>query len=255
MLEWNNMITKYFKRIFSLFLFALLSACGSDHHNGAYTVGFDAAWFGMDFVGQQNNVTGFSRDVLKEISKSEKIKFSLFPVSWDVLVPNLKTKQYDAILSYIYPYLFNQSSFEFSEPYLLTGPILVLPMDSTFTSLDELNGMEIATLPDTDASIYLEKNPAILIRSYDSIPTALNDVVAGTIDGAVIDILIATAYCNNIYNGKLKLAIGPFNDEGLRVLTYDKSNSNLIKSFNRGLAKLKKSGTYDALLKKWSLGQ
>lgn len=247
------MLRKFIKRIVTLSLFALLAACGSDYRNGSYTIGFDPAWFGVDFMGQQNNVTGFSRDLLKEIGKIEKVKFSLFPVSWDVLVPNLKSGQYDAILSSIYPYVFNQTYFDFSDPFLLTGPVLVLPATSTVTSLSQLDGKEIATLPDTNGSIYLQANPAILIRNYDSIPDAFNAILAGTIDGAVVDLLIANAYCRNIYQGKLRVATKPFNDDGLRVLTRAQEAPDLLKTFNHGLATLKKNGTYDALMQKWAL--
>lgn len=231
-------------------------ACGGSYRNGSYTIAFDAAWFGLELMGQQNNVTGFSRDLLKEIGKLQKIKLSFLPVNWDSLVPNLKNEQYDAILSSIYPYLFNQTYFEFSDPYLLTGPVLVLPMDSKTTSIKDLSGKEIAVLPDTFGALYLEKNPEILIRNFDSIPDALNATVAGSIDGAVVDILIASAYCKNIYHQTLKVAGPPMNDNGLRLITLEQvPQSPLIKAFNDGLATLKKNGTHKALLEKWSLGQ
>ncbi len=249
------MLKKFLRPFAYLVFFALLAACGGDYRNGSYTIAFDPAWFGIDLMGQQNNLSGFSRDLLREISKKEKIKLSLSTVSWDVLVPNLKSNQYPAILSSIYPYLFNRTFYDFSNVYLLTGPVLVLPVDSSFKSIAQLDGKEIAILPDSSGATYLEKNPSILIRNYDSIPDALNDVAAGTIDGAVVDILEASAYCKNIYNGKLKVATAPLNDEGIRLLTLDRGAPDLIKAFNRGLEELKKNGTYQTLLDKWSLGQ
>jgi polar amino acid transport system substrate-binding protein len=243
------------RQLGSLLLLIFLTACGGDHSNGSYTIAFDSAWTGMDLMGQQNNLSGFSRDLLREIGKKEKVKLSMSPVSWDVLVPNLKSKQYHGILSSIYPYLFNKTFYEFSDAYLLTGPVLVLPSDSPFKSIAQLDGKEIAVLPDSDGTLYLEKNPYILIRNYDSIPDALNDIIAGVIDGAVVDVLLASAYCKNIYNGKLKIATAPLNDEGIRLLTLDQGSPDLIKIFNRGVSELKKTGTYEALLNKWSLGQ
>jgi polar amino acid transport system substrate-binding protein len=250
------MVKKYLKQIFLTTCFALLAACGSDHRNGSYTIAYDPAWFGTELMGQQNNVTGFSRDLLREIGKLEKIKLSFLPMTWDTLVPNLKSSQYDAILSSLYPYLFNQTYFDFSEPYLLTGPVLVLPYNSNVQSISELSGAEIAVLPDTLGALYLEKNPEILIRNYDSIPDALNDIVAGNIEGAVVDLLIATAYCANIYQGTLKVSGPPLNDNGLRLIALEQTPpSNLVIAFDDGLAKMKKNGTYQKLLEKWSLSQ
>lgn len=247
-------ISKFISRLFSLFSLALLFSCGNDHRNGSYTIGVDEGWHNVDFMGLQSNVTGFSRDLLKEIGKIEKIKFNLLPVNWDVLTMNLKEGKYEGIFSPLYPYIFNQANYDFSEPYLLTGPVLVVPYDAKWKSIDELKGKEIASLADTHGEFILEKNPGILIRPYDSIPDALNDVLAGTLDGAVLDVIPAINYCRNIYAGKLKIATPPLNDQGLRLLTPVKTNPQMIKAFNDGLEKLKKNGTYHDLMKKWSLG-
>ncbi len=242
-------------KILCSLIFLFLFSCGSDHKNGSYTIGVDVAWYGMDFKGQENNVTGFSRDLLREISKMKKMKLSFLPVNWDVLISNLKTKSCDGILSSLPPYIFNQSTFDFSHPFLMTGPVLIVPVSSAWKSIDQLGGKEIAYLADSDGALILEKNPGILIRPYDSIPQALNDVVSGAIDGAIVDVVIASSYCQNIYKGQLKIVTPPLNDLGLRLLTRVHETPPLMHAFNEGLAELKASGAYEALLKKWSLGQ
>ena len=245
---------KSIKHFFITVCFALLAACGGSHKNGSYAIAYDPAWMGLDLMGQQNSVTGFSKDLLKEIGKVEKIKFSLVSVSWDTLIPNLKAKQYDAIFSSLYPYLFNQTYFDFSAPYLFTGPALVLPLDAKDTSIANLSGKEIGVIADSSAVLYLEKNPEILIRTYDLIPDMLNDIVAGNIEGAACDILIASAYCHNIYHDTLKVVGPPMNDNGLRLLALEQSGlTNLIQAFDDGLAKLVKNGTYRKLQQKWTL--
>jgi polar amino acid transport system substrate-binding protein len=99
----------------------------------------------------------------------------------------------------------------------------------------------------------LEKYPGILIRTYDSIPKALNAILNGTIDGAIVDILSAVAYCQDLYQGKLKIVTDPLNNEGLRMLSLHDQSQDLILHFNRGIEKLKSSGAYDKLLVKWNL--
>lgn len=231
----------------------LMTSCGGYRDKHIYKVAFDPAWFGLELLGQENTISGFSQDLLKEVAKIGKIQITLLYANKDHLVEDLKTKTYDAILSSIYPYLFNLTYFDFSDPYLLTGPVLVTPFSSKISSIDKLDGKEIAILPNTNGSLYLEKNPAILIREYGSIPDALNGIVEGSLDGAVFDILIARAYCRNIYQGKLRVAGDPFNDAGLRLLTLENSSPHLLQIFNKALRELKKSGKYDTLLKKWSL--
>ena len=91
------------------------------------------------------------------------------------------------------------------------------------------------------------------MRDYDSIPKALNDIVDGTVDGAIVDILSAVAYCQDLYQGKLKIVTDPLNNEGLRMLTLKDQAHDFLLHFNHGLEKLKTSGAYDKLLYKWNL--
>ena len=68
-----------------------------------------------------------------------------------------------------------------------------------------------------------------------------------------MDILSAAAYCRDLYQGELMIVTPPQSDEGLRLVTKHNAATDLIKGFNKGLQKLKKNGSYEKLLDKWSL--
>jgi polar amino acid transport system substrate-binding protein len=165
----------------------------------------------------------------------------------------LQKDKYEAILSSMPPYVFNTQQFDFSEIYLPLGPVLVVPIQSPIRSLDRLDGKEIGVISGSTGPLILEKSPGVLIRFYDSIPKALNDLIAGTIDGAIIDILSAVAYCRDLYQEELKIVTPPLDEEGLRLITKHGSTPTLIKGFNNGLAKMKSNGSYAKLLDKWEL--
>ena len=242
-------------RILSFFILLLsLFSCGSSS-NGGRKVGVDANWYPLNFDNRTNNVTAFSTELLGQIGKVEKIPFVKVSVNWDNLMDGLKSDEYEAILTSMPPYIFNEKLFDFSNIYLPLGPVLVVPTGSMITGLNDLNGKEIAVISGSTSTLILEGSTGVLIRAYDSIPKALNDVVEGIVDGAMIDILSAVAYCNDLYQGKLKVATQPLNDEGLRLVTKHGAAPDLISGFNEGLAKLKRNGTYDALLKKWNLAE
>jgi polar amino acid transport system substrate-binding protein len=128
-----------------------------------------------------------------------------------------------------------------------------MSINSSFDSFAKLSGKEIGIVPDTKGALLLEKYPAILIRSYDSIPQALNDIVRGAIDGALIDNLSAVAYCQDLYQTELKIVSPPLTTEGLRLITLHGQASDLLLRFNRGLDKMKTTKAYDKLLLKWNL--
>ncbi len=225
-------------------------SCGGSQKT-TYQVGVDPSWYPLLVEGKEKNLTGFSTELLQEIGKKEHIAISKVSVSWDVLMEGLKKKQYAAILFSLPPYNFNQQTYDFSELYLKTGPVLVVPASYPYTSLEKLSGKEIAVMPGSSGTSILEKYPGILIRNYDSIARALNDVSTGTINGALVDRLMAEAYCQDLYQGKLRIVTEPLDNSGLRMITLHNQAPELIEAFNEGLDKLKSSKEYDNLLKKW----
>ena len=239
------------------FWFAILCCitfgCGGGSQKTTYQVGVDPSWYPLLLDGKERNMTGFSTELLQEIGKKEDVAFSKVSVSWDVLMEGLQKGQYVGILFSMQPYNFNQQTYDFSDLYLKTGPVLVVSTSFDYTSLDNLSGKEIAVMPDSGGTSILEKHPGILIRNYDSIAKALNDVSLGEIDGAIVDRLMAESYCQDLYQGKLKIVTAPLNDAGLRLITLHNKAPELIEAFNDGLEKLKSSKEYDDLLKKWSL--
>lgn len=241
--------------LFAIFCFlcTLFAGCSTPSLKKEYRIGVDASWFPLSLSGRENNVTGFSTDLLFEIGKIEKISFTKITVNWDELVEGLHKHKYDAILSSIPPYVFNQTLYDFSELYLPTGPVLVVPKDSKIDTLKMLKGKQIAVLPDTKGAIILEKYPSIILRNYDFISKALDDTINGTVDGAIIDVLSAVSFCQDLYQGKLKIATDPLNNEGLRMIALHEKTGDLLLYFNRGLEKLKSSGVYQKLLAKWNL--
>lgn len=240
---------KHWFSLFGICIYILLTGCNSS--TPSYLIGIDPSWHPLDLSGKEMNVLAFSNELLQEIADEQKIKISTVQMSWDNLIPGLQDKRYDAILYSMRPYNFNQKTFQFSELYLQTGPVLVVAADSKIKSLDKLDGKEIAVIEGSKDEVFLEPKKGVLIRTYDSIPNALNAVVNGTLDGALIDYLAAKSYTQDLYSKQLKIVTQPLDDEGLRLIALRTSPSDLIEAFDHGLERLKKNGTYQKLIVKW----
>lgn len=243
-----------FKTLFLLFLsFTLLiTGCGKKKTYD-YRIGIDPTWYPLELPGLDSNIVAFATELLQEVSQTRKMQIGLVTMSWDNILSGLQEKKYDGIFSSMYPFVFYEKKYSFSDPFLSTGPVLVVPINSKIHSLEKLKGKEVAVMPGSVGSVILEKYPDVLQRNYDIVPDALNAILTETVDAAVIDHLIAKAYIQNLYHEQLKIATLPLNDQGLRLITLYKQSPALIKEFNKGLHKLKDNGKYDELLKKWSL--
>ena len=252
MIDKRNMI-RIFTRSLFLILLVLLSCSGGNQKE--YEIGMDPTWTPLPFGNREQNVTAFSTELLREICKLEKIAITKVNVSWDNLMSGLQKKQYQAILSAMPPQLYILQTYDFSNLFLRLGPVLVVRNDSTINGLDALQGKEVAVIFNPSDATLLQQAPGVLIKEYMQIAVALNDVVNETIDAAVVDILTATAYCQDLYQGQLKIATPPLTDAGLRLISLHNTAPGLIESFNAGLKKLQASGKYDTLRQKWGLNE
>jgi len=239
------------KKYLVFFCLCLLCACGGGKTSSGYVIGIDPSWYPLELMGKEAMVYAFSNDLLKEIARIKKISLSTINKNSDDLFTDLQKKQYDAVLSSIQPYLFYEKIYDFSDLYLATGPVLIVPSSSNLTSLDMMQGKEVAVIAGSTDELIIEKYPSILIRTYDSIPSALNDLSKGSLDGVICGILLAESYCKDLYAGILKIATPPLNNQGLRLITLHGMNEELVQFFNQGLQELKASGQYNVLLKKW----
>jgi ABC-type amino acid transport substrate-binding protein len=167
----------------------------------------------------------------------------------------LQEGECDAICSTMQPYLFYEKLYNFSDIYLMTGPVLIIPFKAPALPLDKMSGKIIGIQRSSNGAIILEKYPGIIQRTYDSIQPALIDITTGDIDGAIVDILSAEAFMQDLFQGQLKIASPPLTPEGIRILALRGHTPELIKIFNRGLARLKENGKYAALAKKWKLAE
>jgi polar amino acid transport system substrate-binding protein len=238
------------KKISTLLLLALFCCCGDKNH--PQRVALNPSWYPLDLEDRNAQLVGFSTEILQKISK--KIPLAKVTINGHYLLEDLLQGKYEAVLSSFPPYNFNKDRFDFSESYLLLGPVLVVNKSSHISSIKQLKNTSVGVLSNTHASL-VKLVPNVFIHQYTSKAQALEDVTSGVLDAALIDILSAYAYCKDLYRDKLKVGSPPLTNEALRLITAHGKNHSLIKAFNQEIHHLKQSGEYQKMLDKWSLPQ
>lgn len=237
-----------------------LAACSFDSKgsapNGHYVVARDVSWFPLDLKGRSANIVAFSDELIEAIARKTQTRIDVVGGYWDTLLSNLRENIYDGVLSSIRPLNFRMATYDFSEPYFLIGPVLVVPDKSNASSLEDMAGLKVGIPQSRKADILqLEQIPSILIVNFRRASMGLEQVHLGQIDGMLMDLVKAHLFCSNIYEGRLKVVTHSLNSEGLRLVTVAGKNTHLIKVFNEGLEAVKEEGSYDLLLRKWGLQQ
>ena len=239
-----------FQTLSILLLLSLLYCCGSKNH--PQKVALDPSWYPLDLEDRNVQLLGFSTEILQKVSK--KIPLAKLTVDAHYLLEDLLQGKYEAVLSSFPPYNFNKDRFDFSESYLMLGPVIVVDKSSNISSIKQLKGKAVGVLSDATA-LLIESVPDVLIHQYSSKSQALEAVNLKVLDAALIDILSAYAYCEDLYQDKLKVGSLPLTNEALRLITIRNKNSSLIKAFNQEIHQLNESGEYQKMLNKWGLPQ
>lgn len=243
-------------RLFFLLLFSVFitQGCGKQEPK-VYQIGIDQSFFPLNLSGEGINVFAFSTELLQEIANIQKTKLQRINLSWDNLVESLYLKKSDGIFSSAPPNLINNTKFSFSNPFLKTGPVLIVPIQTGKVSLEDLAGGIVAMGKTNDELDLMKNYPAVEFVFYDSFIDALDGVAQGKYTACLVPILPAHAFLKDLFQSSLMISSNVLTSGALRLVTIKDQDETLLKIFNDGLAELQKNGTYDALITKWSLFQ
>lgn len=236
-------------------LVLLFKTCGSDIAiRSEYKIGQDSRWRGLNFLGKQQNFTAFNNELFKKIGKDESIQFHMIPMHTNELITSLDQGKVEGILTTLKPTTLSESIYVFSQPYFLTGPVLVISKDISKEQWDEIPKKIIGAEANSANQTDFELLPSMTIKFYDDVLSAFSDLSGGKIDGVIFPAILAHTYVKTFYENELKIVTLPLNNEGLRLLVKKtKDGEELVQQFDKGLDKIKKNGDYDRILERWGL--
>ncbi|NGX33826.1 MAG: Arginine-binding extracellular protein ArtP [Candidatus Anoxychlamydiales bacterium] len=239
------------KILFCIALIFLVSCAGKK--TKPYSIAMDKSWYSLALNGEIANLNGFINDFLLDITKEKKIYFEVIDSNFDELTLDLKKKKYDVILSAIEPYNFNKAKYDFSKDIIKTGFVLITSNKAAYKSLSDMSNKHVGYISETGSDIFLQKYEGIFEEPYVFVSKMLDDIVNGTLEGAILSIIPAYQYISDLYQNDLRIVYPPLNDQAIRVVTLKDQNQDLLNIFNTSLSQMKKNNKLEELKKKWSL--
>lgn len=227
----------------------LMVACGGT--SDKYQVATDATWPPFEVVDETTKeIIGFDIDLMEAIAERGGFEVEFVNVGWDPLLAGMAQCQYDAAISAMTITEERKKSFLFSDPYFEAGQIVTVQSDNTeIMSKDDLVGKTVGAQIGTTGAIEIEKIDGAILKTYDDIGLAFQDLMNGQIDAIVADNPLALGYVGA--NPKDLKAVGPvFTDESYGIAVC-KDNTELVEMINKGLAAVKEEGLVDSLTVKW----
>lgn len=242
-----------------LLMVALLAApfvagCGEKSvtiTSGVVTMGSDTAYPPFESM-EGSKAVGFDVDVAEAIAKKLDLKLEVIPTAWDGIIPGLKAKKYDIIMSAMTITPEREKQINFSTPYIDSDQSLAVVKGSSIKGEADLKDKIVGVQLDTTGQFKAEEiQPTVGIKEiqkFDTILLAFEALEQGKVD-AIINDYPVNQYISTL-RGKTEVVTKIKTDEkyGIGV---SKENSALLEKINTALADVKADGTYEEIYMKW----
>jgi len=215
--------------------------------------GVSATYPPFESLDASNQIVGFDIDLAKALCKQMQADCTFTNHAFDSLIPSLKFKKYDAVISGMDITPERSKQVAFTDPYYANSAV-VIAKKGAYKSFDELKGKRIGMENGTTHQKFImDKHPEITTVPYDSYQNAKLDLQNGRIDAVFGDTAVVTEWLKA--NDKLAAVGDKVTDKdyfgtGLGIAVRQ-GNTELQQKFNAALEKVKKDGTYETIYKKW----
>lgn len=137
----------------------------------------------------------------------------------------------------------------FTDSYANGVQVVIVPQNSTISSIDDLKGKMIGTQRGTTGYIYCTDDYGEdYVTAFDDGATAVQNLLAGKVDAVVIDSAPAKEYVKA--NAGLKILDTEYTNEDYAI-GVSKDNTALLDALNSALAELKADGTVQSIIDKY----
>lgn len=194
-------------------------------------------------------MVGFDMDILHEIADRAGFKVDLNTMDFNGIIPAVQTGNVDLAIAGITITDERQEIVDFSDPYYDSGLRILVSDGSDVDSLDDLEGMRIATKIGSTSYDYLQKNLGddAEITPYPGSSDMYMALMGGSADAVFYDAPNVGYFAQT--KGKVKTA-GPLYEGQQYGIAFAKG-SQWVEPANKALKAMHEDGTYDEIHEKW----
>ncbi len=235
----------------------VVSGCGQEKDTawnkvkdeGKLVIGMSADYKPFEYHDEQDNIVGFDVDVAKAMAEKLGVKLELKDTAFDGIIPGLKSKKYDVIMSAMTITEERKKAVNFSDAYFNAGQVIaVLDGNNTIKSVEDLKGKKVSVQLGTTGDLEVSKIDEIEVKRFEKIPQAFIELHNNRVAAVVTDLPVIAAYTMD--HPTVKIAGKPFTTEEYGI-AFRKDDTQLLEKVNNALKEIKEDGTYDEIYAKW----
>jgi cystine transport system substrate-binding protein len=221
---------------------------------GTFVAGIEGTYPPYNFKDQDGTFKGFDVDVANAIARKLGVKADFVATEWAGIIAGLLSDRYDAVVAQMTVTDERKKQVDFSEPYTVYGPMLIVHKDNAdIRSYRDLGGKTIGVGLGTNfekrANAWKAQGIDVTVRTYPGMNEYLADLAARRIDAAMTD-AVAPAVAIRDRKLPLKQVGGPIEREE-QAVAVKKGNPELLAAVNDSLRAMKGDGSLRELSMKW----
>lgn len=234
--------------------FAAVMADGHLPDLGGRTVvvAVDNAYIPFSFIDESGEAMGWDYDVVGEICARLNCVTEWIETGWEGLIVAVSRGEYDVSAGGITINEERAEIVDFSDGYMSTIQRLMVRLDedrfadaAEFADGDFVIGVQVATTNYIAAAELVGEDRVV---PFDSFGFAVQALIAGDIDGVVMDDVAGQGYVG-VNSGDIKLLDDDLVSDELGFIFA--KDSELVEPFNMALASMREDGALDAINAKW----
>jgi polar amino acid transport system substrate-binding protein len=231
---------------------------------GVITIGSDMTWPPYEHV-VDRKPAGFDVEFMTKMAAQLGLKTQFEDTRFASLILGLTGTRFDVVVSALYVTPERAQQIDYV-PYLKTGGSLVAAADSTYApkGVDELCGKRVASLKGaawvpvlgevSKVQCVQKGKAAIQVQEYPSSPIAAQALLSRAADVQFEDAAVSQMLVTQT-NNRLRITSTEILNPVVIGIGVPKGNKAMREALMAALGQLKRSGDYQALLKKYNLGE
>lgn len=217
------------------------------------TVAIENAYLPFNYIRLDNGqAEGWDYDALSEICKRLNCKPKFQEIAWDNMIAAVSAGQYDMAADGITITEERAKVVDFSDGYIAVDQRIMVRLDeSRIKGTDDFKSGSYKLGTQKGTTNYEEAVKLVgdtRTVAFDTFGDAVQALIAGDVDGVVIDDTAGQGYVG-VNADKIKLLPGSLVGQQLGFVF--PKGSDLVKPFNAALADMRADGTLDKLAQKW----
>ncbi len=215
--------------------------------SGKILIGTEGAFKPFNYFDDENHLKGFDIDIGNAIAKQLGLEPEWKAHAWDTMLIALNQGRFDFVIASHTITPERAKAVDFSKPYYCTGNVIVSKPGGPKTPAD-LKGKVIGAQLGTTFEEFAKQFDPKQIKTYQTNPDALQDLLMGRIDAWITDQFTAL---EAVKSRNLNLQISDLLNTEKIGMAVAKGNSLLLAAINKALDDIQSNGVYEQISMKW----